>query len=200
MKKLRKTFDKIQEEVDAFAVHTRETLEKELTEKIEELEEEKYEKLEEKEENIKKILEEAQQEEKELMATEEDRYNRIKLKIQQEITHQITQLVEDKIKKLQIVKQEKEKEYQATKNYFEGLKKSYTENCNSELEQLRKKYQEAYRVEEIKEDELRDVGKNSLCFTTKRNFPYNICGQYHYKEAIVALKEGNRVEHQKALV
>ena len=66
--------------MDAFAVCTRETLEKELTEKIEELEEERDEKLEEKEENIKKILEEAQQEEKELRATEEDWYNRIKLK------------------------------------------------------------------------------------------------------------------------
>ena len=88
------------------------------------------------------------------MATEEDQYNRIKLKIQQEIAHQIMWLEEDKIKKLQIVKQEKEREYQATKNYFEGLKKSYTENCKSELEKLRKKYQEAYRVEEIKEDEL----------------------------------------------
>ena len=38
--------DKIQAEVDALAVHTRETLEKELTEKIEELEEERDEKLE----------------------------------------------------------------------------------------------------------------------------------------------------------
>ena len=64
--------DKIQAEVDAFAVCTRETLEKELTEKIEELEEERDEKLEEKEENIKKILEEAQQEEKELRVTKED--------------------------------------------------------------------------------------------------------------------------------
>ena len=51
--------DKIQAEVDAFAVCTRETLEKELAEKIEELEEERDEKLEDKEENIKKILEEA---------------------------------------------------------------------------------------------------------------------------------------------
>ena len=33
------------------------------------------------------------------------------------------------------------------------MKKSYTENCKSELEKLRKKYQEAYRIEEIKEDE-----------------------------------------------
>ena len=36
------------------------------------------------EENIKKILEEAQQEEKELRTTEEDWYNGIKLRIQQE--------------------------------------------------------------------------------------------------------------------
>ena len=42
--------------MDAFAAHTRDNLEKELTEKIEELEEEKDEKLEEKEENIKKIF------------------------------------------------------------------------------------------------------------------------------------------------
>ena len=75
--------------MDAFAVCTREKLEKELAEKIEELEEEKDKKLEEKEENLKKILEEAQREEKELRATEEDWYNRIKFKIQQEITHQI---------------------------------------------------------------------------------------------------------------
>ena len=86
--------------MDAFTASTRENLKKELAEKIEELEEEKDEKLEEKEENIKKILEEAQKEEKELRATEEDRYNRIKLKIQQEIAHQITQLEEDKIKKI----------------------------------------------------------------------------------------------------
>ena len=138
--------------------------------KIEELEEEKDEKLEEKEENIKKILEEAQQEEKELRATEEDWYNRIKLKIQQEIAHQITQLEEDKIKKLQIVKQEKEREYQATKNYFEDLKKSYTENCKSELEKLRKKYQEAYRIEEIKEDK-----GNQRCWQEQLAF-------YHQKE------------------
>ena len=32
------------------------------------------------------------------------------------------------------------------------MKKSYTENCKSELEKLRKRYQEAYRIEEIKED------------------------------------------------
>ena len=54
--------------MDTFTVHTRETLEKELTEQIEELEEERDEKLEEKEENIMKILEEAQQEGKELRA------------------------------------------------------------------------------------------------------------------------------------
>ena len=105
--------DKIQAEVDALAVHTRETLEKELTEKIEVLEEERNEKLEEREENIKKILEEAQQEEKELRVTEEDQYNRIKFKIQQEIAHQLMQLEEDKIKTLQIGKQEKERKYQA---------------------------------------------------------------------------------------
>ena len=139
--------------MDVFAVHTRETLEKELAEKIEELEEERDEKLEEKEENIKNILEETQQEEKELRATEEDWYNGIKLKIQQEIAHQIMQLEEDKIKNLRIAKQEKEGEYQATKNYFEDLKKAYVENCESELEKLKKKYQEAYRIEEIKEDE-----------------------------------------------
>ena len=56
--------DEIQAEVDGLAVHTRETLEKELAEKIEELEEERDKKLEEKEKYIKKILEEAQQEEK----------------------------------------------------------------------------------------------------------------------------------------
>ena len=89
-------------------------------------------------------------EEKELRATEEDQYNRIKLKIQQEIAHQITQLEEDKIKKIQIVKQEKEEEHQTTKNYFEALKKAYIENCESELERLRKEYQEAYRSEDIK--------------------------------------------------
>ena len=32
------------------------------------------------------------------------------------------------------------------------MKKSYFENCKSELEKLKKKYQEAYRIEEIKED------------------------------------------------
>ena len=89
--------------MDAFAVHTKETLEKELTEKIEEYRRRKRQEVRGKKENIKKILEEAQQEEKELRATEEDQYNRIKLKIQQEIAHQIMQLEEDKIKKLWIV-------------------------------------------------------------------------------------------------
>ena len=64
--------------------------------------------------------------------TEEDQYNRIKLKIQQEIAHQLTQLEEDKIKTLQIAKQEKERKYQieseryteAAKNSFEDLKKT----------------------------------------------------------------------------
>ena len=41
--------------MDAFAVCTRETLEKELTENIEELEEERDEKLEEKEEPLRKF-------------------------------------------------------------------------------------------------------------------------------------------------
>ena len=156
--------------MDAFAASTKENLEKELAEKIEELEEEEDEKLGEKEENIKKILEEAQKEEKELRATEEDRYNRIKLKIQQEIAHQITQLEEDKIKKIQIIKQEKEEEHQRTKSYFEALKKGYIENCESELERLRKEYQEAYRSEELKEDEL-----NQRCWQEQ-------LALYHQKE------------------
>ena len=163
--------------MDAFAVSTRETLEKELTEKIEELEEERDKKLEEKEENIKKILGEAQQEEKELRMTEEDWYNRIKLKFQQEIAHQLTQLEEDKIKNLQIAKQEKERIYQAetekyteaTKNYFEDLKKTLAKNYESELEKL-KKYQEAYRIEEIKEDEA-----NQRCWQEQ-------LALYHQKE------------------
>ena len=67
-------------------------------------------------------------------------------------------------------KQEKEREYQATKNYFEDLKKSYTENCKSELEKLRKKYEEAYRSEEIKEDKA-----NQRCWHEQLAF-------YHQKE------------------
>ena len=63
------------------------------------------------------------------------------------------QLEEDRIKKIWIVKQEKE-EYQTTKNYFEALKKAYAENYKSELERLKKEYQEAYRAEGIKEDKL----------------------------------------------
>ena len=50
------------------------------------------------------------------------------------------------------------------------MKKSYTENCKSELEKLRKKYQEAYRVEEIKEDEL-----NQRCWQEQ-------LALYHQKE------------------
>ena len=57
------------------------------------------------------------------------------------------QLEEDKIKNLWIAKQEREREYQATKNYFEDLKKAYAKNCESELEKLKKKYQEAYRIQ-----------------------------------------------------
>ena len=90
--------------------------------------------------------------------TEEDQYNRIKLKIQQEIAHQLMQLEEDKIKTLQIAKQEKERIYQteteryteAAKNYFEDLKKALAKKHKSKLEELKKKYQEAYRIEEVK--------------------------------------------------
>ena len=164
--------------MDAFAVHTRETLEKELTEKIEELEEERDKKLEEKEENIKKTLEEAQQEENELRVTEEDPYNRIKLKIQQEIAHQLMQLEEDKIKTLWIAKQEKERIYQteteryteATKNYFEDLKKALAKKHKSELEELKKKYQVAYKIEEVKDDKA-----NQRCWQEQLTL-------YHQKE------------------
>ena len=178
--------------MDAFAVGTRETLEKELTEKIEELEEERDKKLEEKEENIKKILEETQQEEKELRATEEDQYNRNKFKIQQEIAHQLMQLEEDKIN-LQIAKQEKERIYQAeteryteaTKIYFEDLKKALAKNYESELEKLKKKYQEAYRVEEIKEDKANQRHwQEQLAPYHQKELSLQHLWPYHYKEAL----------------
>ena len=68
------------------------------------------------------------------------------------------------------MKQEKEEEHQTTKNYFEALKKAYIENCESELERLRKEYQEAYRSEGIKEDEL-----NQRCWQEQ-------LALYHQKE------------------
>ena len=88
------------------------------------------------------------------------------------------QLEEDKIKNLQIVKQEKEGIYQAeteryteaTKNYFEDLKKALAKNHESELEKLKKKYQEAYRIEEVKEDEA-----NQRCWQEQLTL-------YHQKE------------------
>ena len=110
--------------------------------------------------------------------TEEDQYNRIKLKIQQEIAHQLMQLEEDKIKTLQIAKQEKERIYQteteryteAAKNYFEDLKKALAKKHKSELEKLKKKYQETYRIEEVKEDKA-----NQRCWQEQ-------LALYHQKE------------------
>ena len=68
---------------------------------------------------------------------------------------------EDKLKTLWIGKQEREKIYQAkskwytqaAKNSFEDLKKTLAKKHESELEELKKKYEEAYRIEEVKEDE-----------------------------------------------
>ena len=88
------------------------------------------------------------------------------------------QLEEDKIKTLWIAKQEKEREYQteteryteATKNYFEDLKKAIAKNYESELEKLKKKYQEAYRIEEVKEDKA-----NQRCWQEQLTL-------YHQKE------------------
>ena len=34
------------------------------------------------------------------------------------------------------------------------MKKGYIENCESEIERLRKEYQEAYRSEHLKQDEF----------------------------------------------
>ena len=125
---------------------------------------------------MKKILEEAQQEEKELKVNEEDQYNRIKLNIQQEIAHHLTQLEEDKT--LQIAKQERDKIYhveserytEAVKNSFEDLKKTLAKKHESKLEKLKKKYQEAYRIEEVREDEA-----NQRCWQEQ-------LALYHQKE------------------
>ena len=85
---------------------------------------------------------------------------------------------EDKIKTLQIAKQERERIYQAesekytwaAKNSFKDLKKSLAKKHESELEKLKKKYQEAYRIEEIKEDEA-----NQKCWQKQ-------LALYHQKE------------------
>ena len=50
------------------------------------------------------------------------------------------------------------------------MKKSYFENCETELEKLKKKYQEAYRIEEIREDEA-----NQRCWQEQLAF-------YHQEE------------------